>query len=141
MPDLDVQHDLAAAGPTPAGVHLVQVAVEPVDGLPADGEPATAVDPRSPLADRGHLRVRAGQFAGQRRERLDVQRAAVVQAQIDVRPRQRRTARPAAAEGDADDAADVDQPAGDGRQFRIAEHRTIVADGEQDGNRFVPWRR
>ncbi len=72
----------------------------------AHDQPAAAVDPGSPAAALGDLRVGARDVAGERSEGRGVEIALVVQAEVDVRVGGVVTAGTAPAEGDADDTVD-----------------------------------
>jgi 3'-phosphoadenosine 5'-phosphosulfate sulfotransferase (PAPS reductase)/FAD synthetase len=110
--------DLELPGLTllPDAVNTVDVAVDPVDVIAVDRQPAAAVHPRSPAARLGHLYRLTGQLGRQQTQRRGVQRWPVVQAQVVVGIGAVRTSRPTATQTHPNDAADLYQPICDLRQ-------------------------
>src|SRR5215470_4840799 len=105
--------DLVATGPAiaPDPPDAIEVAVDPVDADAVDHEPGTAVDPRAPAARLEHAEHAIGDRGGQRAQRIDVEPAAVVQAEIDIRIGPVGPDRAAAAQHRGDHAANFDEPA------------------------------
>ena len=106
VPGLGVPVVAATVRTGPGVADAVDLAVDPVDVDPVDDQPAAAVDPRSPLAPLGDLRVRPSDVAGDGAEGGGVEVAAVVEPEVDVRLGGVLPAGAAAAEDHSDDTVD-----------------------------------
>lgn len=93
----------------PDSAHSIYVAVDPVDAMAVDVQPATTVHPRSPAAWLGDLHRSAGQLGRQHAQSGGIQRWPVVQPQVVVGIGVVRTPRPAASQRHTDDATDIGQ--------------------------------
>ena len=107
MTDLAVKVKSACLRVFPGTMDSVRVPIEPIDVHVFDREPASAVDPRAPLAEIGEGRVLASDCSRKKTEAVDIEGLTVVDANVVVRARRVASAGTAAAEKDADDAVDL----------------------------------
>ncbi len=120
----------------PAGVHAVEVAVDPVHGDAIDAQPSAAVNPRTPRAGMSNLGVRTCDLLGEGAQKCDIQRGAVVQAEVDVGVRAVVTASSTAAQGDADDSWHGGKPLSQLVQACVVEHPGILVGDRARSNRL-----
>jgi len=84
MPDLEMEVVPARLGVIPRLVNAVEVAVNPVHRGSANVLPTAAVDPRAPLPRASYADLGASDIPCQLCERINVERGAVKQAEVEV---------------------------------------------------------